>query len=268
MNFVNYGQLSKDVLDFSQYLPRFDLVAGVPRSGVLPAYMLAMIWNCKFGVVKDGIKILSGGDRDQERKVEKILVLDDSLDTGKTMGVVKNELSPFKNIYFGAVYVTPEKEKTVDYYYETMEQPRIFEWNFAHHGLLARACMDIDGVLCEDPTELQNDDGEGYKEFLSNARPRYIPTVPVHSLVTSRLEKYRSETRRWLRGHGIVYRNLIMSPHDSKETREKANDHAEQKADYYGQSDTVLFIESSSVQAKKIRELSEKPVLCIETMET
>ena len=48
--------------------------------------------------------------------------------------------------------------------------------------------MDIDGVLCADPTPEENDDGEKYRHFLLNAPPLFIPKVTIGTLVTSRLE--------------------------------------------------------------------------------
>lgn len=51
--------------------------------------------------------------------------------------------------------------------------------------------MDIDGVLCADPTPEENDDGEKYRHFLLNTPPLFIPKVTIGTLVTSRLEKYR-----------------------------------------------------------------------------
>ncbi len=39
---------------------------------------------------------------------------------------------------------------------EVIDRPRIFEWNVLHHpGILKDACLDIDGVLCHDPSHEQ-----------------------------------------------------------------------------------------------------------------
>jgi len=52
----------------------------------------------------------------------------------------------------------------------------VFEWNALHHSNPERFCVDIDGVLCRDPTEAENDDGESYLEFLPGWMRRYGPT--------------------------------------------------------------------------------------------
>lgn len=68
--------------------------------------------------------------------------------------------------------------------------------------------MDIDGVLCADPTPEENDDGEKYRHFLLNTPPLFIPKVTIGTLVTSRLEKYRPETEAWLQKNHV---NTISS---------------------------------------------------------
>jgi uncharacterized HAD superfamily protein len=74
-----------------------------------------------------------------------------------------------------------------------------------HHGhLLKYCCVDIDGVLCLDPTDCQNDDGAAYEKFLEEAVPMLAPTRPIGALVTSRLEKYRGLTEKWLAKHVII----------------------------------------------------------------
>lgn len=44
-----------------------------------------------------------------------------------------------------------------------------------NHGILKKACLDIDGVLCVDPTPEENDDGPRYREFLLTPNPYSFP---------------------------------------------------------------------------------------------
>ena len=83
--------------------------------------------------------------------------------------------------------------------------PRVFEWNLMHGTVLANSCVDIDGVLCLDPTDEENDDGECYARFLRDTPALLLPTAPVAWLVTSRLEKYRKQTAEWLARHEVRY---------------------------------------------------------------
>ena len=164
-----------------------------------------------------------------------------------------------------AAYCTPFSRNKIDIYCKELPLPRIFEWNVMHSWILKKSCVDIDGVLCPDPTEIQNDDGERYIRFIEETPPMYLPRHPINTLVTNRLEKYRSSTEKWLSKHGIIYDSLVMLNLPSKQDRmmSKAN-HGEHKAKVFRKSDCVLFIESCHHQAQGIVKLSGKSVLSIE----
>ena len=270
MIYVSYAELAKDIVEWSQQLPRnIDAFVALPRSGVIPASMLALHRNVRLTTVDDfkAGRYFLGGYRDQVRSVKKVMVIDDSLLSGKSMNDAANKLKGIKDvqILYGAVYVKPGVVKPGIHTFKQVEMPRIFEWNWLHHFWLQRTCMDIDGVLCRDPTNEENDDGLRYRKFLHTVEPRHIPTVEVHTLVTSRLEQYRDDTVRWLHRHGVTYKNLIMHPAESAKARRKAGDHSKRKAQVYRDSHYQLFIESSQRQAEDIHARTDKPVLCTDT---
>jgi uncharacterized HAD superfamily protein len=163
--------------------------------------------------------------------------------------------------------VIPGKEKSVDYYFEVVPLPRYFQWNIFNHTSLEKACFDIDGVLCIDPTPDQNDDGPKYIHFILNAPPLFIPGSKIGTIVTSRLEKYRNETETWLRNNHVKYTDLVMLDLPDMEARQRANSHAAHKAKTYMSKPYVLFIESSKEQSLEINRISGKPVLCTENFE-
>ena len=134
-----------------------------------------------------------------------------------------------------------------------------------HHSYLVRCCLDIDGVLCRDPTTQENDDGQQYISFLQSAERIFTPQRPVGYLVTSRLEKYRPETEQWLRRHNMQYKQLFMLDLPTREARIKMKAHAEFKSEVYSKTNAQLFIESSYRQAREIALRTGKPVLCLET---
>jgi len=170
-------------------------------------------------------------------------------------------------IYYSAVYITPQCFKHVDFWYEIVDLPRVFEWNVMHHSILANSCVDIDGVLCRDPTNEENDDGENYIRFLKKVRPLIIPTKSIGWLVTCRLEKYRKFTEEWLEKYNIRYKNLVMMNLPNKEARIASGSHANYKARIYKKFNANLFIESSLNQAREIVRLTGKPAICFETGE-
>jgi orotate phosphoribosyltransferase len=265
MNFVTYAQLAEDVTKWSSRLARdFDAVLGVPRSGIIPASIFGLHRNIKVGDLKGTFK---GGFRDGKRIVKKVLVLDDSSLTGKSIlrARTQSRTLPF-DCTFGAVYATRRALPHLDCYFKILPTPRIFEWNIYHHSILRHACVDIDGVLCVDPTTAENDDGKRYIQFLKTARPLHLPTVEVAALVTNRLEKYRPQTEEWLAQHNVKYKKLVMHPAKSKAERIKMG-HVTTKAREYANINYSLFIESSKRQSSGIHRATQKPVLCVETME-
>ncbi len=200
MQYRSISDLHKAIVNGLHMLPReIDLVVGIPRSGLLAANMLGLVANLpttdldsfiegrvySFGATKNTASFRSASD------VRKVLVLDDSINTGGAMREAKAKLMACKTraqFVFAAVYGLRDSVEDVDFIFEVVEQPRLFQWNFMHHGLLSKACIDIDGVLCLDPTDTENDDGPAYEAFLRNARALHKPTRFIGYLVTSRLE--------------------------------------------------------------------------------
>lgn len=267
MKFITYAEMVKDVINWD--LPRkYDVIVAVPRSGIIPATVLALHRNTKLTTPRLWSigKTLIGGTRDQRRNPQTALVLDDSLLSGRSIKEARLQLRGIQNVDYAAVYVKPGHENLVDHHCKLLEMPRIFEWNWCHHYWLQHACLDIDGVLCEDPTAKDNDDGPRYLSFIRNVRPRFVPTVQVGTLVTSRLETYRRPTEAWLAKHQICYKKLVMHPARSKVERQRMNNHAKLKAREYLKRGYRLFVESSQRQAAEIYKLTGKPVLCTDLM--
>ena len=271
MYYRNISDLNEIILRRLSILPRdFDLIVGVPRSGMLPANLLALYLNKPYTDIHSFINghIYKAGARSQffeSDEFKKVLIVDDSIASGSAMSEVKESLLPMAEKFsfsFCAIYVIPGKEKMVDYFFETVPLPRYFQWNIMNHTSLEKACFDIDGVLCVDPTEEQNDDGPIYLDFIKNAPPLFIPGAKIGTIVSSRLEKYRKETEEWLQANNVRYNDLILLDLPDKEARQKANSHASHKAKTYLSKAYVLFVESSLSQAIEINRITGKPVLC------
>ncbi len=254
MNFVSYKQLAKDVAEFAAKVPDdVYAIVGVVRSGMIPAAMLAFHMNKRLGSIdrEGNIQIFSGGDRDSKTRTGKILILDDSCDTGNTLATVKMFNHGDHDRYYACLYSSENphhlqgKTGELDFYLKILKSPRMFEWNFMSSKQLVDSCVDIDGVL----TVSETDD-----------HPLYKPSRSLGVIVTGRMEERRAETEEWLRDNDIHYGSVIMRQ-DPKMPVE------ELKADIYKDSAYTLFIESSEFQAKKIQEATNKPVLCIETMQ-
>lgn len=276
MNYRNIRDLNNIILKKLSIIPRdFDLIVGVPRSGMLPANLLSLYLNRPYTDIHSFMNghIYKAGARGQFfdiKQFKKILVVDDSVASGAALQECKEnlkELSSQFDIKYCAVYVIPGKEKTVDYFFETVPLPRYFQWNILNHTTLEKACFDIDGVLCADPLPEQNDDGEKYIDFILNAPPLFIPGSKIGTIVTSRLEKYRKETEYWLQANNVKYNDLVMLDLPDMAARQKANNHGGHKAKAYMAKPYVLFVESELNQAIQINKIAKKPVLCTANFE-
>ena len=282
MNYRSIADLNRDIISGLHKIPEdVDLIVGVPRSGMLAATILAMHLNLPlididsfiqglpswFTLSRQSFKTKLQSDG---RAARRALILDDSVNSGNTMEKAKQKIyqaNLSEKCLFAAVYVVPDKIKLVDIYFIKLPKPRIFEWNLMHHDVLTKCCIDIDGVLCRDPDDEENDDGPRYQEFLCNVPAWHRPSFEIGWLVTSRLERYRQETEAWLRENGIDYRELIMMDLESAEERRRLGNYAAFKANVYANTDAVLFVESSYDQALEIARLSGRRVLCYETGE-
>lgn len=142
---------------------------------------------------------------------------------------------------------------------------RFFQWNIFNKCILEQCCFDIDGVLCPDPTEQENDDNQKYVYFIQNVCSNFESNYPLGHIVSSRLEKYRNQTEKWLRCHHFVFQKLILLNLPDKAARIRWNKRAEYKAKHY-QRFGDLFFESDLTQAIKIVKISQKPVFCTQNM--
>ncbi|TCU58640.1 putative HAD superfamily protein [Novosphingobium sp. PhB57] len=275
MEYRSFADLAETVFFNAHAIPEdVDLIVGVPRSGLLPANLLAVQLHKP---LLDLESYLEGRTPtvgrtaretiDEKVRPRRVLIVDDSIASGESMRAVRERVqaaAPQVPATYLAVYGTRAAHEDADLIFEAVPSPRIFEWNLMRHKRLADACFDIDGILCHDPHSSQNDDGEKYRDFLLTAKPLLRANVPIKHLVTSRLEKYRPETEQWLAANGVKYENLWMLDLPSAEERRRQRAHASFKASVYIKTGAGLFVESEDKQAQEIAQLSERPVLSIE----
>lgn len=271
MNFVSLKDLKRDI-EHWEIPADIGYVCGVPRSGVLAASLLAMhhdIPLLTMELVESGYIPPPSNCRrgTAPPRGDRILVLDDSIATGKAMGHVKNRLSEV-DVDFGAVYATHSNQ--IGLFVRTVHPPRYFEWNlFRSVAAMSNSLVDIDGVLCHDWTGHEADpdspDIGEYIQHLTSAKPLHLPSIVIRSLVTSRLERYRPQTEAWLARHHVKYGSLIMDPHQHPADRRR-DGNVNHKIKVYSQSDATLFVESSLSQSREIREAIGRDVFCVDTM--
>lgn len=247
----------------------FDVIVGIPRSGMIPAALLAThlqmpladIHGFRKGIIsgRSGVKINRPGNR--------VLLVDDSCNKGRAMERALNLLpvgiEATRLAVFGPYQVDPLS--VCDIWFEVVHGPRVFAWNIQKHIRLPRWGFDFDGVFCRDPQKEENDDGERYCAFLEEAQPVFIPTRPIGHIVTCRLEKYRRHTTEWLQRHGIEFEYLHMMPYSTKAERMANGNRGGWKASVIKELGIELFIESCPKQAAIIARETGIQVFCTRT---
>ena len=201
MNYRSIKDLSSTVRKNLYKIPRdVDLIVGIPRSGMIAANIIALYLNLKFCDLHsfiNNIPISHGLSRQvrypeliRPSDAQHVLIVDDSVLTGQSIDLTRKQVAQcgmVANYTYCVIYAASFSTMYPDIFLEVVELPRIFEWNVLHHPLLDKCCVDIDGILCLDPTHKQNDDGATYMEFLAKAHPLVIPSYTIGHLVTSRL---------------------------------------------------------------------------------
>lgn len=257
-----------------------ELIVGIPRSGMLVASIISLKLNLPLTDLYSFLRndeLKKGNTRTYKHNqlvhpwdARKVLLVDDSIASGNSMDAA---VSMVRGAFAGevvtmAAFAQRENVHRIDMFLETVEQPRLFEWNIMHHHLLSNACLGIDGVLCVGPAPGENDDGPNYRRFLREASPLFIPSVKVAHLVTNRLEKYRAETEDWLVRHGVEYGHLhMLELADESQARQLRVGNPFKANAYRSDPHAILFIEGNRDEALDIMQLANKPVFCVESNE-
>ncbi|MEI8381044.1 MAG: hypothetical protein WCJ09_13005 [Planctomycetota bacterium] len=266
-NYISYAQLVRDCTAFARKLPGIRAIAGVPRSGMIPASLMALELN----VPMIALELLINNPHPEiplprrgfHRRIQDgmILVVDDTSASGRQFERLRELISV--PVQMAAIYVEERPVIAADLYYAKL--PRVaqfFEWTMFHDDNNHHLLTDLDGVLCDDWNGGNEDEHpDAYQDFLHNVRPRRIPSMPLKGIVTNRLERHRPETVAWLRRHGIQFGTLTMSPHTTFSSRDQAQDASARKAAAYAADPALrLFVESDDQQAVEIARRTGRPV--------
>lgn len=243
-------------------------VAGVPRSGMIPASMLATLLHVPLYELTEWGRLtgLGAGSRGPSlaRNTGPLIVVDDTVFSGAAMSKARAVIASMnRRGFFVAPYTTPEAAHVLDAYAKIMPAPHVLEWNMWNNGVLNGVATDFDGILCLDPDVPDADAGEGlerYRQWMTRAKPQWLPRRnPVPLIVTARLEQFRPETESWLAKHGVKWNKLVMHPAGCASAR---GDVAAWKAARYRESGLHFFIESDAAQAEAIHAHTGMCVVC------
>lgn len=108
-------------------------------------------------------------------------------------------------------------------------------------------------------------DEKVYTGWIRNAKPYLIPAFEIDTIISMRLEKYRSDTEEWLARHDVRYGKLMLCDVQIGEEREGKR-LVQHKIELLLKTKPWWFWESSFSEAKQIWEATKIPVLCIDEM--
>lgn len=269
LNVRSLADLNRAVVENLHRIDRskFDVIVGIPRSGMIPATLIATHLQMPLADVNGYAAGIIHGPSGRRVQGGRILLVDDTVNKGRAMTEAVRLLRGRKVTRLCVYGPYQTDADVVDIAFEHCQGPRAFAWNLMKHRRLPRWGFDFDGVLCRDPTREENDDGPRYDAFIAGAEPMFLPQRPVGHIVTCRLEKYRAACEAWLARHGVQFERLHMMTYASKVERMAAGNRGGWKAGIVKELGVEMFIESCPKQARIIAREAGLPVWCTRTQE-
>lgn len=271
MNVRSVADLNRVIVDNLHRLDRsaYDVVVGIPRSGMIPAALIATYWQMPLADVRGyAAGIVHGPSGRPAQSGKRILLVDDTCNKGGAMAravaMLPKGAQATRLAVFGP-YQVEDPKRIIDISLAECRGPRVFAWNMFKHRRLSRWGFDFDGVFCRDPEKAENDDGPRYLKFMREAKPLFLPRRPIGHVVTCRLEKYRAETEEWMKRHGIEFGHLHMMPFATKAERMAAGNRGGWKAGIVKSLGIEMFVESCPKQGAIIARETGIPVWCTRT---
>lgn len=284
MEYISYQKLIEDIKINFIKVPKDILgVIGVPRSGMLPATIIANQLNvglCTINeFVEKGAIIFDknhGNRKLRSVQSKKILVVDDTCYNGTETKKNRAKLSCFNEEYeFVYMCIYLEGNCIVDkpdlYLVNIVDKVKnsgfdicLYEWNlFSNPAIMEKTIFDLDGVLCAEPPDERN--LTDYLHYINNPIPLIVPTLDRITVCTYRLIKYKEETLKFLDNVGLTEKMVYMFNSNTYEERSKTPPYVYKSYIYNKLSDYKLFVESNDNQAREICKITKKPVYCVET---
>ena len=265
--YTSLETFKQQCIAFARTLPPVKAIAGVPRSGLLAASLVALELNVPMipleslldGQLPD-VPALRRTKRDTYTGQGIYLVIDDTCASGRKIDSIRPRLHP--DVKIGVI----QGSEHADYFGVRfdLELHQSFEWTLLHDDNAEFTLCDLDGVLCEDWVGDECVEPDRYAAHIRNAKPLRIPSYPLLGIVTNRLAQHKQETACWLARHGIEYQTLIVSPWRTVVERNDNSQQNRKAACYLGCDHARLFIESSGREAREIKRLTSRPVFSVE----
>ena len=269
--YVTTVQLAEDTRRLmTQLPPDLDLIAAIPRSGLLPGSLIAYHLHLTLMTVsqQQGVVHPGHGGRMVGRintHPQHILLIDDTAASGRELMSNLPMLEtafPDAKITRAVVYCHPNALDKIDLCAAIYPGQHCLEWNWPNAG--HSGCVyDFDGILCRDFTHEECRDDATYRAAMERIEPLFLPRrTPIPLIITARPESCRDMTMAWLARHGVRANAVVMRDWEIDPSKDWNTQIGEWKAYCYDRSSLKLFAESDPDQARIIADRTGKAVLC------
>lgn len=245
IQFIRLSQIAEDTLQLVKHLPEQCAgIVGIPRSGMMPASILASVCHLPlFELTDDGVREMGHGFRgyrtfggDFPQMEGTYFVIDDSSHNGGSIEKARKKMGRNK-AKFGVVYAL--KPETVDCYARILESPHLLEHNIWNNGLIPGMAQDqrLTGGICFDLDVV----------FDENWKPRVLPrmlNIPLMIASRGNMNSIQAELRKW----DIRVDKLVCSSN---------------KANIFNASRCCMMLVKDDAQAKLMGQRTKKPIICI-----
>lgn len=138
VQFISYADMARDIRAWAPKLPAdISAVAGLPRSGLTAAHMLAAELNVPAAMQIHGRYFRQSTGRPLTKRSGRVLVVDDTSSVGTAMREARRQLAGMP-AYFGAVYARVMARPVLDVWHKLHAEPDwlvVTQWNLlAHQG--------------------------------------------------------------------------------------------------------------------------------------
>jgi adenine/guanine phosphoribosyltransferase-like PRPP-binding protein len=242
VDFVTIDELAVWTREFVDQLPEtYDLVVGIPRSGMLVASIIATKLGRPLSTpdlfLEDrwwSSRLLESPDPSE---VHSILLVDDSIDRGSSLEAAKAILArrerPTRITTAALIAHRRDASGMVDLHHRVIAHPVIFEWNLMHAKVMTRLSANLEGVL---------------------DRPGRIPSYSIDVVLASGDESNRQRAEAFLLAQGVRFGELVMmSGRDKVDVLEAAR--------------SDIHLEGPLEEAQRIASATGIPTISLDEME-
>lgn len=246
--FTRTEDLARDALKLIKFVPPdCKAIIGIPRSGMIPASILAAHLQLPLGELQtDGkIRLLGAGGRGKfsytkDNTYSKYFIVDDSCHGGGSLRKARAKCQEPKQNCVWAVVYNRDNHKEPDVWAVDLDH-HSFDWNIHNNGQVVGQTI-IKGLS----------GGLAYSfDCFTNSERQIVPRLHKPPLVVATQSKAYCE--EWFKKWGIQVQNLIITDNDSPVEF--------QKAKHYKASNCSIFFEPDNNQCQAIANLSKKPVI-------